>query len=64
VLAIQALRSRDRDSVARFVTNMRVSGPRVFAPAVVLLRGFGIWLVLLIVATWDMVTKPGLSRRR
>ena len=46
VLAIQALRGADRDGVARFVTNLRVIGPRVFAPSVVLLLGFGIWLVL------------------
>jgi uncharacterized membrane protein len=46
VLAIQALRARDPDAVARFVANLRVIGPRVFAPSVVLLLGFGIWLVI------------------
>jgi uncharacterized membrane protein len=46
VLALQALRSHDPDAVARFVKNLRVIGPRLFAPAVVVLLGLGIWLVL------------------
>jgi uncharacterized membrane protein len=46
VLAWQALRSPADGRMERFIGNLRVIGPRVFAPAVVLLLGFGIWLVL------------------
>jgi uncharacterized membrane protein len=46
LLAWQALRSTDEQAVDRFVVNLRVIGPRVFAPSVVLLLAFGIWMVL------------------
>ena len=45
LLAWQALRSADEHAVGRFVVNLRVIGPRVFAPAVVLLLAFGIGMV-------------------
>jgi uncharacterized membrane protein len=46
LLAWQALRSTDDKAVDRFVMNLRVIGPRVFAPSVVLLLAFGIWMVI------------------
>jgi uncharacterized membrane protein len=46
VLAWQALRHPEDGRRDRFITNLRIIGPRVFAPAVMLLVGFGIWLVL------------------
>jgi len=46
VLALQALRSTDPSVLDRFVGNLRVIGPRVFAPSVVALVGFGVWLVI------------------
>jgi uncharacterized membrane protein len=44
--AAQALRSREGDSVARFVGNLRVVGPVLFLPALLAVLGLGIWLVL------------------
>ena len=41
-----ALRSGDRDAVARFVGSLRVVGPFVLAPASSLVLAFGIWLVI------------------
>ena len=46
ILAIQALRGRDPAAVARFAATMRFIGPRLFAPATVLVAGLGAWLVL------------------
>jgi uncharacterized membrane protein len=46
VLAMQVLRSGDRDAVARFTGSLRVIGPFVLAPSVAALVGFGIWLVV------------------
>jgi uncharacterized membrane protein len=46
LFARQALRSTDEQAVGRFVVNLRVIGPRVFAPSVVLLLAFGIWMVV------------------
>ena len=45
VLAIQTLRSGDRDAVAGLVGSLRVVGPVVLAPAMVSVVGLGIWLV-------------------
>jgi len=52
LLATQALRRRDRDSIVRLVGNLRMIGPLVFAPAMAAVVGFGIWLVL-DSAAWD-----------
>ncbi len=46
VLAIQVLRSRDRDAIARLVASLGVIGPLVFAPAMITVLGLGIWLVV------------------
>jgi uncharacterized membrane protein len=46
VLAIQVLRSRDRDAIARLVISLGVIGPLVFAPAMITVLGLGIWLVV------------------
>jgi uncharacterized membrane protein len=46
VLAIQVLRSRDRDAIARLVGSLGVIGPLVFAPAMITVLGLGIWLVV------------------
>jgi uncharacterized membrane protein len=46
ILALQALRAQDEVSVARFAATMRFVGPRLFAPATVLVAGLGVWLVL------------------
>jgi uncharacterized membrane protein len=46
VLAALVLRSRDPDSVARFVGYLRVVGPATLVPAMVAVLGFGIWLVI------------------
>jgi hypothetical protein len=66
-LALRALRSDDDGEIARFVGSLRVVGPFVLAPPPALLLGAGLWswgvgliLLLLVVATWDMVVKPGL----
>jgi uncharacterized membrane protein len=45
LLAALALRSRDAEAVLRFVRNLRVVGP-VFAPAMVVVLGLGIWMVI------------------
>jgi hypothetical protein len=61
-LALRVLRSHEPEEVERFLGHLRVIGPAVLA-----LRQFGRWcwgygliVVLLVVATWDMVNKPGL----
>ena len=41
-----ALRSGDRETVARFVGSLRVVGPFVLAPSSSLVLAFGLWLVL------------------
>jgi uncharacterized membrane protein len=41
-----ALRSGDRETVARFVGSLRVVGPFVLAPSSALVVAFGIWLVI------------------
>jgi uncharacterized membrane protein len=41
-----ALRSGDRETVARFVGSLRVVGPFVLAPSSVLVIAFGIWMVI------------------
>jgi uncharacterized membrane protein len=45
-LASLILRAREPDGVARFVGSLRVIGPLVLAPAVVVLLGLGVGLVL------------------
>jgi uncharacterized membrane protein len=45
VQSMQVLRGRDPEALKRFISSLRVIGPRVFAPATVLVLGFGIWLV-------------------
>ncbi len=46
LLAAQVLRSGERDAIARFVRNLGVIGPLVFAPAMIAVVGFGIWMVI------------------
>jgi uncharacterized membrane protein len=46
VFAIQALRSGDREVIARLVGSLGVIGPLLFAPAMVTVLGLGIWLVV------------------
>ena len=73
LLATNVTRAAAGDDVARFVRGLRVVGPATLAPATLLVVGMGVWLilnsaawsfsqfwVLLAVATWDMVFKPGL----
>jgi uncharacterized membrane protein len=45
LLATQALRGDQPDNVARFVRSLRLIGP-LFAPAMVLVLGLGIWMVI------------------
>ena len=45
-LAIQTLRSGEADAIARFVGSLGVIGPLVFMPAMLVVIGLGIWLVL------------------
>jgi putative copper export protein len=45
VQSIQVLRDREPESLKRFISSLRVFGPRVFAPATVLVLGLGIWMV-------------------
>jgi uncharacterized membrane protein len=45
-LAVHVLRKAERDAVAGFVGSLAVIGPLVFAPAMIAVLGFGIWLVL------------------
>jgi uncharacterized membrane protein len=52
VLALRVVRDGEPDAVGRFITNMRVIGPAVLAPATVGVIGFGVWLVL-DNAAWD-----------
>ena len=42
----QALRSGDRETVARFVGSLRVVGPFVLAPSSALVIAVGIWMVI------------------
>jgi putative copper export protein len=46
VLSIQARRDRAPDALVRFLATLRVVGPRVFAPAIILILGWasGWWL--------------------
>jgi uncharacterized membrane protein len=46
ILATQAIRSGESDVVARFVANLRVTGLVLFLPAMALVLGLGIWMVL------------------
>jgi uncharacterized membrane protein len=46
ILGVQALRERDVASLARFAATIRFIGPRLLAPATVLVAGLGVWLVL------------------
>ena len=46
LLAAQALRDKEPGSVARFAATIGFVGPRLFAPATVLVAGLGAWLVL------------------
>ncbi len=46
LLATLVLRSRDAEAVGRFVRNLRVVGPAVFAPAMLAVLGLGIWMVV------------------
>jgi uncharacterized membrane protein len=45
LLATQALRGEQPDNVARFVRSLRLIGP-LFGPAMVLVLGLGIWMVI------------------
>src|SRR6266508_2417609 len=45
-LARRALRDGGESAISAFVSGLRVIGPMVFAPAVVVLLGAGIWLVV------------------
>lgn len=46
VLAANVLRSGEPEALNRFVVSLRVLGPRVLAPATVLVIGLGIWMVI------------------
>jgi putative copper export protein len=46
LLATLVLRSRDAEAVGRFVRNLCVVGPAVFAPAMLAVLGLGIWMVV------------------
>jgi uncharacterized membrane protein len=46
LLATLVLRSREDDSIGRFVASLRVIGPAALAPAMVAVLGFGIWMVI------------------
>lgn len=46
ILATQALRQGDLASLARFAVTIRFIGPRLLAPATILVAGLGVWLVL------------------
>ena len=46
VFAIQAVRSGERDAIARLVGSLGVIGPFVFGPAMLTVLGLGIWLVV------------------
>ncbi len=52
VLAVRASRDADPGAVGRFVSGMRVVGPRVLAPATIAVVGLGVWMVLHS-AAWD-----------
>jgi hypothetical protein len=43
---IRVLRSGEPVAVNRFVTSLRMIGPRVLAPAMVVVVGLGIWMVV------------------
>lgn len=45
-LSFLVVRRQEADGVGRFVSSLRIIGPVVFAPAPLLLIGFGIWMVL------------------
>jgi uncharacterized membrane protein len=46
LFAAQVVRSGERDVIARFVRNLGVIGPLLFAPAMIAVVGFGIWMVI------------------
>jgi hypothetical protein len=46
ILAAQALRQADLASLARFAATIRFIGPRLLAPATILVAGLGVWLLL------------------
>jgi uncharacterized membrane protein len=46
ILAAQALRQADLASLARFAATIRFIGPRLLAPAIILVAGLGVWLLL------------------
>ena len=46
LLAAQALRQGDLAALARFAATIRFIGPRLLAPATILVAGLGVWLVL------------------
>lgn len=46
LLATQVVRSGDSAAIVRFIGNLRWVGPLVFAPAILAVLGFGIWMVV------------------
>jgi len=46
LLAALVVRSGEPDVIARFVRHLGVIGPVVFAPAMIAVVGFGIWMVV------------------
>ena len=46
LLATQVLRSGDSAAIARYIGSLRLIGPAVFAPAMLAVLGFGIWMVI------------------
>jgi uncharacterized membrane protein len=46
LLAAQVIRSDEREVISRFVRNLGVIGPLVFAPAMIAVVGFGLWMVI------------------
>jgi uncharacterized membrane protein len=51
-LAVQVARAGEPGAVARFVSNLRVIGPRILAPSTIAVLGLGVWMVL-DNAAWD-----------
>ena len=46
LLAAQTIRQKEPDSLARFAATIGFVGPRLLAPATMLVAGLGVWLVL------------------
>lgn len=47
ILGSRLARARDEEGLARFAGDIETLGPRVFAPASMILLGLGVWMVLI-----------------